>query len=102
MYQFRDGTRGDVYRCALKAVAADPPQLSFKYDVLLGRVVGVCVGESPVGSSVTSTVGTMAKVALDRFPGERVIDWDEEKQTFDIPEPHFLFYLRWSGRLREG
>ena len=43
----------------------------------------------------------MTKLAQDKFPAERVIDWDEHKQILDIPDPYLLFYLRWSGRLRE-
>jgi hypothetical protein len=44
----------------------------------------------------------MTRLALDKFPTERVIDWDDQTQILDIPDPYFLFYLRWSGRLREA
>lgn len=101
MYKYIDESEGDVYRCVLKAVAADPPRLSFGYDQLLERTVKLCVGESPVGSSVTGTCLHMSRLALDKFPHERAVDWDEEKQTLDIPDPYLLFYLRWSGRLVE-
>jgi hypothetical protein len=43
----------------------------------------------------------MATLALEKFPTERAVDWDEQKQVFDVPDPYLLFYLRWSGRLRE-
>jgi hypothetical protein len=101
-YKFHDGTEGDVYRVVLRALADAPPQLSFPYQDLLGRTVKVCVGESPVGSSVTSTCLTMAKLAREKLPNERAVDWDEQKQVFDIPDPYLLFYLRWSNRLKEG
>jgi hypothetical protein len=39
LYEFKDGSRGDVYRCVLKAVAADPPRLSCSYDDLIKRTV---------------------------------------------------------------
>jgi hypothetical protein len=100
-YRFHDGTEGDVYRAVLKAVAADPPRLSFPYDELLSRTSKVCFGEPPVGSSVTGTCLHMSKLALEKFPSERAIDWDEQKQVLDIPDPYLLFYLRWSGRLSE-
>jgi hypothetical protein len=100
-YDFKDNTRGDVYRCVLKAVAADPPKLSFPYNELLARTTMVCTSESPVGSSVTGTCLQLSKLAQDKFPNERAIDWDEQKQVLDIPDPYLLFYLRWSGRLRE-
>ena len=102
MYSFHDGTQGDVYRCVLKAIASDPPRLSLKYSELMERAAAICTSEAPVGSSVTSACVQMAKLAKEKFPLERVIDWDEEKQTLDIPDPYLLFYLRWSGRLREA
>jgi hypothetical protein len=101
-YKFRDGGEGDVYRCIMKAVAADPPRLAFAYDELLERTVRVCSSESPVGSSVTGTCLHMSRLARHKFPNERAIDWDEEKQAFDLPDPYLLFYLRWSGRLNEA
>ena len=101
MYSFLDGTAGDVYRCVLKAVAADPPALSFPYQQLIERTQAICKGEEPVGSSVTGTCVQMAKLAEDKFPSERVVDWDEQTQILDMPDPYLLFYLRWSGRLVE-
>jgi hypothetical protein len=101
-YRFLDMTEGDVYRVVLKALAHDPPLLSFPYQELLRRTVEVCHGDSPVGSSVTGTCLHMTKIAEEKFPHERAIDWDEQKQVFDVPDPFLLFYLRWSGRLREN
>lgn len=100
-YSFRDSTRGDVYRCILKAISSDPPSLSFSYDELLERIETVCVGESPSGSSVIGSCEHISRLALDKFPKERVIDWDESKHFLDIPDPYLLFYLRWSGHLME-
>jgi hypothetical protein len=100
-YSFRDGTRGDVYRCILKALSSDPPSLSFSYDELLSRIEKICEGESPVGSSVIGSCEHISRIALDKFPKERVVDWDESKHFLDIPDPYLLFYLRWSGHLQE-
>jgi hypothetical protein len=100
-YRFYDGSEGDVYRVVLRALAHDPPRLSFPYEELLQRTVSVCSADAPVGSSVTGTCLHMSKLALEKFPGERAIDWDETKQVLDIPDPYLLFYLRWSGRLQE-
>ena len=102
MYTFTDDVSGDVYRCVLKAVAADPPRLSFPYQDIVERVAVICRSEPPVGSSITGTCTQMSKLAKDNFPGERAIDWDEQKQVLDIPDPYLLFYLRWSDRLRES
>jgi hypothetical protein len=102
-YKFNEAEgEGDVYRVVLRALASSPPRLSFPYQELLERTVTICSGESPVGSSVTGTCLHMSKLAQEKFPAERAIDWDEQKQVFDVPDPYLLFYLRWSGRLREN
>jgi hypothetical protein len=98
-YAFHDGTRGDVYRAVLKAMALDPMALAFRYDDLVERLGRVCDGEAPAGSSVVGACAHMAKLAGDQLPTASVLDWDEAKQVIDLPDPYFLFYLRWSDRL---
>jgi len=102
IYDFKDGTNGDVYRCVLKAVASDPPRQSFHYDELTRRTAMVCKGGTPVGSSVVGTCLHMSKLALEKFPNERALDWDDQKQVLDLPDPYLLFYLRWSKRLDQS
>ena len=93
---------GDVYRCVLKAIASDPAHLSFSNADLMRRTTRLCDGEVPVGSSVTGTCVHMSRLAVERFPDERAIEWDEQKQILDLPDPYLLFYLRWSGRLAKS
>ena len=100
-YEARLGWRGDVYSIVLSATAADPPRLSFDYEELTARARDVCAGDAPPGASITVCCAHMHELALKRFPGDRVIDWDEQKQILSIVEPYFLFYLRWSGKLEE-
>ena len=100
-YQFSDGSEGDVYRAVLKAISADPPMLTFKYETVVDRTKEICVGETPIGSSLNSTCVHMAKLADEHFSNEKALDWDDQKQVLDIPDPYLLFYLRWSGRLLE-
>jgi hypothetical protein len=95
-FDFTDGTRGDVYRCVLLAMRADPSRLSFAYEDILGRVKGVCTGESPIGSSVAESLTQMARLAKTIQPAP-VIEWDEN--VLDIVEPYFLFFLRSSPHL---
>ena len=99
MYRFLDNTQGDVYRCVLRAIAQEPPQLSFSYSDITKRVSSICVTEDPVGSSIVSTCQQMEKLALEKLPNERVIEWDEQKQVLDVPDPYLIFYLRWSDHL---
>ncbi len=100
MYQCTDGDSGDVYSVVLKAVASDPPQLTFTYDDLLQRTSSICSGESPTGSSLVSTCQQMATLAADSPSRERIIDWDE--RNLDLPDPYFMFFIRWSGRVRKN
>lgn len=101
IYNFIDGSRGDVYRCILKGIASNPPTLSFDYDSLIQRARSVCIGDAPSGSSLSGSCTQMIKLAQEIFPTERSIDWDIEKEVLDIPDPYLSFYLRWSGRLLE-
>jgi hypothetical protein len=96
-FVFTDGSRGDVYRCLLLAMKADPPRLSFPYSEMLTRTGAVCLGDSPIGSSVQTSLRLMERLAkaVQEAP---VIEWDED--VLDIVEPYFLFFLRSSTYLR--
>ncbi len=101
IYPHTDGRSGDVYRCILRAIAADPPRLAFTYDELVSRVRKLCSSDAPTGSSVQGSCEQMIRLAQTRFPDERQIDWNKEREVLDIAEPYLLFYLRWSHRLDE-
>lgn len=99
IYSYRDG-EGDVYRTILRAIAANPPEREFHYDELKERVENQCVGkDSPSGSSIIGSCDQMDELVKDRFPDERALEWDDEKDTLYIPDPYLLFYLRWSDKL---
>jgi len=38
-------------------------------------------------------------MALEMYPNQRVIEWDDDENVLDVVDPYFLFYLRWSERL---
>jgi hypothetical protein len=96
-FRFKDGSEGDVYRCVLLAMKADPPKLSFQYSDMLLRTNAECVGDGPTGSSVNQALMQMDQLAktVQEAP---VIEWDED--VLDIVEPYFLFFLRSSSYLR--
>lgn len=96
-YAFTDSTKGDVYRCVLLAMKADPPRLSFKYDEMLARTEAVCQGDRPSGSSVNQALEQMTNIAriVQEAP---VLEWGED--VLDIIEPYFLFFLRSSSCLQ--
>lgn len=91
----RFGWQGDVYRLLVKALSIDPPRLTFRYKPLSERIFGICVEGGPSGSSITSACSHSAKIVNDAV-GARVVEWDGEHDVFDIRDPYFLFYLRWS------
>jgi hypothetical protein len=96
-FTFNDGTRGDVYRCVLLAMRADPSRLSFPYEEMLKRTQSVCKGDSPTGSSVAQALVQMSELA-GTVQQSLVIEWDEN--VLDIVEPYFLFFLRNSENLK--
>ncbi len=95
VYITRFGWNGDVYRLLVKALSVDPPQLTFRYNSLNSRILGMCTSGGPSGSSITSACSHSAKIVNDAA-GERIVEWDAEHDVFDIRDPYFLFYLRWS------
>jgi hypothetical protein len=102
IYELHDGTTGDVYRVILKALASSPPRANFSYQQLVDRVNSVCKNESPSGSSIAGTCSQLKKLAESVMQGNNIdVDWDEDLQIFDIPNPFFLYYLRWAGLLLE-
>jgi hypothetical protein len=97
-FSLSDHTRGDVYRCVLLAISAEPPRLIFPYNELARRIQDVCVDEAPQAASVYQACTQLAKLALDMYPGQRVVEWDED-DILHIVDPYFLFSVRWSGKL---
>jgi len=102
-HKFFDKSVGDVYRCVLLALAADPPSTDFPWAELTTRISKVCVDKTPVGSSYREACRQIASFALTMFPTQRIIEWDEESEveTLTIVDPYFLFYLRSSNKLAE-
>lgn len=85
----------DVYPLVLRAIAKDPPILTFRYPDLTDRIYALCEDDGPVGSSITGACNHMARIAND-FENGPIVEWDSEHDVFDIRDPYFLFYLRWN------
>ena len=96
-FNFIDGSRGDVYRCILLAIKQDPPLMELPYQVLMDRIRAVCVGEAPVGRSVTEACGQISTFAS----ADRTVEFDSgaDVETFHVSDPYWLFYLRCSPKL---
>ncbi|QLM89170.1 ATP-binding protein [Escherichia fergusonii] len=93
-YISKDGWQGDVYVFLLKAIASNPPTLTFRYSDLVSRVTSLCHGDSPSGSSITSACQHSTAIANDAA-NSSIIEWDQESDVLDIRDPYLLFYLRW-------
>ncbi|MEB8536465.1 P-loop NTPase family protein [Acidithiobacillus ferriphilus] len=95
IYNTTNGWSGDVYRLLVKALSLDPPTLTFRYGPLNERIVGICQGSPPSGSSITGACDHSARIVNDSAL-DRIVEWDGESDVFDIRDPYFLFFLRWS------
>lgn len=95
-YMLYDNSVSDVYPLVIRAIALDPPELTFRYQNLQRRIQSLCMNEQPSGSSVTGACSHMAVIANDS-ENRSVIEWDANSDVFDIRDPYLLFFLRWSN-----
>jgi len=94
-YSLKDGSSGDVYAVVLKAISSGKPQLALSYPEIRDRVALIAEGEPPSGSSIVSTLTQMDEAARNMRQGDRVLEWDSEKETLNFPDPYFVYFLRW-------
>jgi len=101
-HYFSDGTKGDVYRAVLLAIAKSPPLLEFPYQTLVDRIAQVCPSDPPSGSSVLSACRQMAQMARTMHPDQRIIEFDDDvgAGVLSVVDPYLLFYLRASKKLQ--
>ncbi|MFQ2152667.1 P-loop NTPase family protein [Aeromonas sanarellii] len=96
VYISKEGWQGDVYKFIVKALSLSPPQLTFRYQDLLDRISSLCVGHCPSGSSITGACLHSSNI-VNGAAGDNIVEWDEDNDVFDIRDPYFLFYLRWTA-----
>jgi hypothetical protein len=103
-YAHRDGREGDVYSTLLRAVAMDPPMLTFEYTELNKRLEELCKPDQhPDGASVVRTCIALGQIAQAfAEPTGPSLEWDERDQVLAVSDPYLLFYLRWSGVLERS
>lgn len=100
MYSYSGGQIGDIYAIVLAAIASGEAALTFSYDDLKGRIESLidAGGTEPRGSDITSTLIQMDASIRTRSEEDRVIEYDREKETLNILDPYFLYYLRWATK----
>ncbi|MFP5257608.1 MAG: hypothetical protein ACLGQH_01175, partial [Acidobacteriota bacterium] len=95
-HTLKDGASYDVYPIVLRALAADPPELTFRYQNLQERINSLCMGTIPSGSSITGACNHIYEIG-NSVSGSVIIEWDGENDVLDIRDPYLLFYLRWAA-----
>jgi hypothetical protein len=85
----------DVYPLVLKAIAADPPMLTFRYQAITDRIRAICKDDGPAGSSVTGACSHMTRIA-NESENATIMEWDSEHDVLDLRDPYLLFFLRWA------
>lgn len=98
-HEFNDGDEGDVYEAILRGIASDPLQVSFNRSELIERIEHHCSNTPPRTPSITQALGQMHERISNVFPESTYLEWDDETNTLQIPDPYLTFYLRWSNKL---
>jgi hypothetical protein len=91
-----NGESGDVYYVILKALAAGEPTLTLPYAALKARIEELVPVNPPRGVGIIQALAQMDKAVVERLGEDRVLEWDEEKEFLNVPDPYFLYYLRWA------
>ncbi len=52
--------------------------------------------DPPRGVDISESLDQIHRRVLEKLGEDRVLDWDAEKETLDIPDPYFLYYMRWA------
>lgn len=84
----------DVYPLILRGIASNPPKLTLRANELTARVQGLCIGEPPGSGSIVNSCAHIVSIA-NEAEGRQVVEWDSERDLFDIRDPYLLFFLRW-------
>lgn len=102
-FKFKDGSKGDVYRAILLAIAANPPASTISYSELNKRVEAVCVGEWPGSGSVVQSLRHATNLVRGFQPEDRIIEWEDTASggVLTIVDPYLLFFLRSSDKLQQ-
>jgi hypothetical protein len=103
IYTHRDDRKGDVYLTLMRAIAADPPRLTFSYADVQERLKNVVKDDAPDGASVVGALSRLSQIATQTAgPLGPSLEWDEQMQVLAIVDPYLLFYLRWSRFLERA
>lgn len=95
-HYLNNGKFGDVYYVILKALATGYPVLTLPYAKLKERIEELVPSDPPRGVGIIQALQQMHKAVSEKLGEDRVLEWDEDKEFLSIPDPYFLYYLRWA------
>jgi hypothetical protein len=96
MHYLNDGKNGDVYYVILKALANGDPTLTLPYAVIKERIESIVPEDPPRGVGIVQALQQMSKAVSEKLGEDRVLEWEDEKEFLNIPDPYFIYYLRWA------
>ena len=97
LYQMDNGKDGDIYHVILRALACGEPTLAFPYAEIKKRISQIVPFDPPRGVDISESLEQIHHRVLEKLGEDRVLEWDAEKETLNIPDPYCLYYLRWAG-----
>lgn len=92
---FVDGTKGDIYRAILLAIAKTGPKTSLTYEEIRNALRNILHDQIPEAHEITRVLDMMTAISKTDIRGEPVVDYDKELSTLYISDPFFAYYLRW-------
>lgn len=92
---FVDGTKGDIYRAVLLAIAKTGPKTSLTYEEIRTALRSILHDQVPEAHEITRVLDMMTEISKKDIRGEPVVDYDKELSTLYISDPFFAYYLRW-------
>lgn len=99
VHEFVDGSEGDVYESILRGIAASPISVSMNRTELVEKIECQCDSDPPGIPSITQALERMDERTTDNFPKQILLEWDDDTNVIEVPDPNLIFYLRWSDAL---
>jgi hypothetical protein len=91
IHYLSDGKSGDVYYVILKALAYGDPVLALSYATIKDRIESLVPNDPPRGVGIVQALQQMGKAVEEKLGEDRVLEWDDEKEFLNVPDPYFVY-----------
>lgn len=95
---FVDGSKGDIYKAILTALANTGPKTVVEYEELRSKLRSVLMGDLPQLQQVSRVLAQMERLSSISEGKPKILEWDNSTNTLYLLDPYFAFYLRWAIR----